>query len=241
MENKEKDEIKVGDIVKFNKDIFIDIEKKKNLFGHIGLVIDPIIYLGWKRKAFPVKYGKEKCNIMSIEPSDLERLSEEQVANINLEDYFLAEDLEKYRGGRHEEETIKHIGDPALFEGKTLLDKAIEEEIERLSKKRKEERQKPTDALSYQVGGSHYKDKAIQPIVYIQANNLTFLEGSVVKRITRHREKQGALDIAKARQELDLILELEYHTTFDEVMKIRAPKTRRCFRRGKKGGSDGQI
>ena len=30
------------------------------------------------------------------------------------------------------------------------------------------------DALSKQVGGGHYKDKAIQPIIYIHANNLRF-------------------------------------------------------------------
>ena len=30
----------------------------------------------------------------------------------------------------------------------------------------------PTSALDKQVSGSHYKDKGIQPIVYIHANNL---------------------------------------------------------------------
>ena len=38
-------------------------------------------------------------------------------------------------------------------------------------------------ALDVQEGGGHYKSKAIQPIQYIHANKLGFLEGCIVKRI----------------------------------------------------------
>ena len=64
--------------------------------------------------------------------------------------------------------------------------------------------------LDVQVGGAHYKDKPIQPIEFITANNLTFLEGCVVKRVARHRNKNGAEDIRKAIHELEMILEFEY-------------------------------
>lgn len=67
-----------------------------------------------------------------------------------------------------------------------------------------------SSALDKQVSGSHYKDKGIQPIVYIHANNLGFCEGNVVKYITRHKEKNGAADIKKAIHYLELLLELEY-------------------------------
>ena len=67
-----------------------------------------------------------------------------------------------------------------------------------------------TDALDVQVGGGHYKDCGIQPIEYIQANALTFLEGCIVKRITRHGSKNGAEDIRKIKHECDLILQLVY-------------------------------
>lgn len=66
------------------------------------------------------------------------------------------------------------------------------------------------DALDVQVGGGHYKDCQIQPIEYIQANCLTFLEGCIVKRITRHRDKNKAEDIRKIIHECELILQLEY-------------------------------
>ena len=65
-------------------------------------------------------------------------------------------------------------------------------------------------ALNKQVSGSHYKDKGIQPIVYIHANDLGFCEGNVIKYVTRHKSKNGAADIQKAIHYLELLLELEY-------------------------------
>tara|TARA_R110000851_G_scaffold30569_2_gene83440 strand:+ start:605 stop:769 length:165 start_codon:yes stop_codon:yes gene_type:complete len=50
----------------------------------------------------------------------------------------------------------------------------------------------------------------IQPVEFIHANNIPFLDGCVIKRVCRHRAKNGAEDIRKAIHELNLILELEY-------------------------------
>ena len=65
--------------------------------------------------------------------------------------------------------------------------------------------------LQVQIGGDHYKDFAIQPVEFITKNKLPFLEGCVLKRICRHKAKNGAEDIRKAIHELQLILELEYN------------------------------
>ena len=72
--------------------------------------------------------------------------------------------------------------------------------------------QKQPSALEVQVGGSHYKDCAIQPVQFIEANSLGFLEGCVVKRITRHNKPtgKGRQDIEKAIHELQLLLEHRY-------------------------------
>ena len=67
-----------------------------------------------------------------------------------------------------------------------------------------------TSALDKQEFGNHYKDKGIQPIVYIHANNLGFCAGNVVKYVTRYKDKNGAADIRKAIHYLELLLELEY-------------------------------
>ena len=69
----------------------------------------------------------------------------------------------------------------------------------------------PAPALSVQVGGGHYKDFPIQPVEFVEANNLTFLEGCVIKRLCRHsRGGKGRQDIEKAIHELQLILALHY-------------------------------
>ena len=67
------------------------------------------------------------------------------------------------------------------------------------------------NATSKQIGGDHYKNCAIQPIDYIVKNNLDFLEGNVVKYITRHKTKgEGRKDIEKVIHYAELILELKY-------------------------------
>ena len=44
-------------------------------------------------------------------------------------------------------------------------------------------------SLEEQIAGEHYKNQKIQPIEYILANKLPFVEGNIVKYITRWREK----------------------------------------------------
>lgn len=61
-----------------------------------------------------------------------------------------------------------------------------------------------------QVGGDHYKKCGIEPVEYIHANGLNFNEGSIVKYISRHRNKNGAEDIRKIKDFCDIILELDY-------------------------------
>ena len=66
-----------------------------------------------------------------------------------------------------------------------------------------------TDALTTQVAGDHYKSKRIQPIEYIHANGLPFIEGNVVKYITRWRDKGGLDDLKKVIHYVELLIELE--------------------------------
>lgn len=65
-------------------------------------------------------------------------------------------------------------------------------------------------ALDTQVAGDHYKKLAIQPVEYIVANNLDYLQGNVIKYITRHKDKNGEDDVRKALHYCQLILELQY-------------------------------
>ena len=67
-----------------------------------------------------------------------------------------------------------------------------------------------SSALDIQEGGNHYKKCKIQPLEYIYANGIGYLEGNVIKYVTRHKDKNGVEDIKKAMHYLELILEMEY-------------------------------
>lgn len=65
------------------------------------------------------------------------------------------------------------------------------------------------NATDKQVGGNHYKDLPIQPIEYIHANAMGYMEGNVVKYISRWRKKNGMADLEKAKHYIELLIELE--------------------------------
>jgi hypothetical protein len=61
-----------------------------------------------------------------------------------------------------------------------------------------------------QHGGDHYKNKGIQPLEYIMANDLSFCQGNVVKYVTRYKDKNGLEDLRKAKHYVEfLIAEME--------------------------------
>ena len=64
-------------------------------------------------------------------------------------------------------------------------------------------------ALNRQVDGSHYKDMTIQPIIYIYANNISFIEGNIIKYVSRWKNKNGIKDLEKARHLIDMLIEFE--------------------------------
>ena len=49
-----------------------------------------------------------------------------------------------------------------------------------------------------QIGGSHYKDMAMQPSEFINKNKLLFAEGNAIKYICRHAHKGEVQDLEKA-------------------------------------------
>jgi hypothetical protein len=64
-------------------------------------------------------------------------------------------------------------------------------------------------ALATQVAGNHYKKFSIQPVEYIHSNGIPFIEGSIIKYVTRWKDKNGIQDLEKARHFIDLLIELE--------------------------------
>jgi len=68
----------------------------------------------------------------------------------------------------------------------------------------------PIHPLEDQVGGNHYKGLKIQPVEFIHANDLGFLEGCIIKRICRYKQKDGAKDLLKIIHEVELLIAMEY-------------------------------
>ena len=62
------------------------------------------------------------------------------------------------------------------------------------------------DPLSQQVGGTHYKDMAIQPIEFILANNLPFCEGNIIKYTCRYKQKNGVEDLRKVIHYAEMLI-----------------------------------
>lgn len=67
----------------------------------------------------------------------------------------------------------------------------------------------PEQALKTQVGGSHYKDRDIQPVEFIHANGLGFIEGSIIKYVSRWQSKGGIEDLKKVVQYAVQLIALE--------------------------------
>ena len=75
----------------------------------------------------------------------------------------------------------------------------------------------PLIPLTKQIGGRHYKKLTIQPVEYIHANGLGYFEGTVVKYVSRWRDKGGIEDLQKAIHFLELLIDLEETRTMGET------------------------
>jgi hypothetical protein len=63
-------------------------------------------------------------------------------------------------------------------------------------------------ANDYQEGGRHYIEKSIQPWDFIVGNNMGYLEGNIIKYVSRYKEKNGVQDLIKASHYLDKLIEV---------------------------------
>lgn len=65
-----------------------------------------------------------------------------------------------------------------------------------------------------QVGGDHYYN-AIQPWDIIRAWDLNYWEGNIIKYVLRHKGKNKAEDLAKAKHYIDYLIE-----NYDELYPV---------------------
>lgn len=67
--------------------------------------------------------------------------------------------------------------------------------------------------LDKQIAGDHYKKLKIQPVEYIQENNIGYMEGNVIKYVTRWRDKNGLADLEKAKHYLEMLIAFNTNET----------------------------
>lgn len=71
-------------------------------------------------------------------------------------------------------------------------------------------------ALDKQVGGNHYKQFPIQPVEFINANNLSYMQGNVIKYVARYPFKNGIVDLEKAKHYIEMLIEFERNKQLTE-------------------------
>lgn len=74
---------------------------------------------------------------------------------------------------------------------------------------RKAERRLSLPPKSTQVGGDHYSKMKIQPIDFITANGIGYIEGNIIKYVCRYKSKNGVEDLKKAQHYLQMLIEQE--------------------------------
>jgi Protein of unknwon function (DUF3310) len=74
------------------------------------------------------------------------------------------------------------------------------------------------------TGSTHYKKLKIEPIEYIEENDLPFHEGEIVKYITRWRDKGGIKDLEKVEWYVHRLMEREQKRLAALVLEAQATK-----------------
>jgi hypothetical protein len=78
-------------------------------------------------------------------------------------------------------------------------------------------------ANEVQHGGTHYRDKAIQVWDFIYQNNIRYLEGNVIKYVSRWREKGGVQDLLKAKHYIEKLIEVETANPYENEIGTKDP------------------
>lgn len=81
-------------------------------------------------------------------------------------------------------------------------------------------------SLDIQIGGNHYKKFAYQPVQFAVDMSLNFIQGNIVKYVSRYKDKNGVEDLRKVLHYAQLGIELNptnfcpLHKTEDKVREF---------------------
>lgn len=89
-------------------------------------------------------------------------------------------------------------------------------------------------SLDVQIGGNHYSRMVIQPAEYCEYNNIPALESAVIKYVSRHQNKNGVQDLEKAKDLINMIIDMRYDCVGIANLEARLAKLRQSKTNGVK-------
>ena len=71
--------------------------------------------------------------------------------------------------------------------------------------------------MSNNISPSYYQKGSIEVTDYITSNEMSFIEGNIIKYVTRYKEKSGIQDLRKARWYLDKLIETQMDIPMEDM------------------------
>jgi len=71
--------------------------------------------------------------------------------------------------------------------------------------------------MSNNISPSYYQKGSIEVTDYITSNEMSFIEGNIIKYVTRYKDKSGIQDLRKARWYLDKLIESQMDIPMEEM------------------------
>ena len=71
--------------------------------------------------------------------------------------------------------------------------------------------------MSNNISPSYYQKGSIEVTDYITSNEMSFIEGNIIKYVTRYKDKSGIQDLRKARWYLDKLIETQMDIPMEEM------------------------
>ena len=71
--------------------------------------------------------------------------------------------------------------------------------------------------MSNNISPSYYQKGSIEVTDYITSNEMSFIEGNIIKYVTRYKDKSGIQDLRKARWYLDKLIETQMDIPMEDI------------------------
>jgi hypothetical protein len=67
------------------------------------------------------------------------------------------------------------------------------------------------------ISPSYYQKGSIEVTDYITSNEMSFIEGNIIKYVTRYKDKSGIQDLRKARWYLDKLIQTQMDIPMEDM------------------------